>query len=138
VIVIVDASVAVKWIAPEEGQPAALELIRTSDKLCAPEFLLLEVGNTIWKKVRRGELSSDQASGGLGFLRRVIQRFVPDTLLADRALAISLEGDHPIYDCLYVACAEHENGVVVTADTRLLTKLGGRYDGILQQLGALH
>jgi len=26
---------------------------------------------------------------------------------------------HPVYDCLYIACAEANDGVVVTADMRL-------------------
>jgi predicted nucleic acid-binding protein len=133
---ILDSSVAVKWIAPEVGQEAAIDLINEERELVAPEFILVEVGNIILKKVRRGELSRGQGNEGIGLIRRVVQRLVPDELLADRALAIALDTDHPVYDCLYVACAEHADGTVVTADERLVNKFAARFSGKLQLLGA--
>ena len=133
---IVDSSVAVKWIAPEVGQEAAIDLINEERELVAPEFILVEVGNILWKKVRRGELSKEQGGEGIGLIRRIVQRFVPDEMLADRAVAIALETDHPVYDCLYVACAEHAEGTVVTADERLVNKFSSRFSGKLRLLGA--
>ena len=132
---VVDSSVAVKWIAPEEGQDAAIKLIGSERELIAPEFLLVETGNTVWKKVRRGELSGEQSAQGLGFIRRVVQRFIPDELLADRALAIAMETEHPIYDCLYLACAEREDGTVATADAKWANKLSARFGARLYLLG---
>jgi len=133
---IVDSSVAVKWIAPEVGQEAAIDLINQERELVAPEFILVEVGNIIGKKVRHGELSKEQGVEGIGLIPRIVQRFIPDELLADRALAIALDTDHPVYDWLYVARAEHADGTVVSADERLVNKFSSRFSGTLQLLGA--
>jgi predicted nucleic acid-binding protein len=37
---------------------------------------------------------------------------------------IAGELDHPVYDCFYLALAELERTILVTADTRLLGKVG--------------
>jgi len=97
---------------------------------------LVETGNTLWKKARRGELSDEQAAQGLGLIGRTVQRFIPDKALADRALSIARSIDHPVYDCLYLACAEREDGVVVTSDNRLIDKLSAQFGARLHLLGA--
>jgi hypothetical protein len=51
-MVVVDASAALKWILDEDGQSAALELL-DEDMLHAPDFLLGDVANVLWSKVRR-------------------------------------------------------------------------------------
>jgi predicted nucleic acid-binding protein len=55
---VIDASVAIKWIIDEEGSPAALALRKHS--LAAPDLLMAECANILWKKSRRGELSTDE------------------------------------------------------------------------------
>ena len=53
---VIDASVAVKWFAPEVLSSEAESLLDGDDALFAPDLLLVECGNIIWKKVRLGEL----------------------------------------------------------------------------------
>ena len=43
----------------------------------------------------------------------------PSAALVAHASAIALEIAHPVYDCLYLACAEVEGAPLVTADGRL-------------------
>ena len=57
---VIDASIAVKWVVEEEGTPEALAL-RQKAKLIAPELLVAECANILWKKVQRGELLKDEA-----------------------------------------------------------------------------
>ncbi|MGJ3628099.1 type II toxin-antitoxin system VapC family toxin [Sphingomonas sp. MMS24-JH45] len=51
---VIDASVAVKWFVPEEDSDRAFKIVALH-QLCAPSLLRTEVGNAIWKKLRRGE-----------------------------------------------------------------------------------
>jgi predicted nucleic acid-binding protein len=53
---VIDASVAIKWFAPELLSAEAERLLDVDDALFAPDLLLVERGNIIWKKVRLGEL----------------------------------------------------------------------------------
>jgi predicted nucleic acid-binding protein len=66
---VIDASVAVKWVIEETGTEAALSL-RRGAKLIAPELLVAECANVLWKKVRRNELSRDEAHLAARLLHR--------------------------------------------------------------------
>ncbi len=46
---VIDASIAVKWVVDENGTPEALAL-RARAKLIAPELLIAECANILWKK----------------------------------------------------------------------------------------
>ena len=46
---VIDASIAVKWVIEEDGTPEALAL-RQNAKLIAPELLVAECANILWKK----------------------------------------------------------------------------------------
>lgn len=121
---IVDASVAFKWIFPEEGSDAAIALVGRDD-LRAPALLLVEIGNAIWKKFARGELRDREAyATQLGLVASLVT-FADDADLAPRALEIATLLDHPIYDCLYLALAEREGEPVVTADARFARNVAG-------------
>lgn len=121
-----DASVAVKWIVPEEQEDSAEALLLMGARWTAPEFLMIEVGNVLRTKMRNQQLDPNQARSGLEFVRSTIERFVADGELVDRAFEIAVDLGHPIYDCLYVACAERESGRMVTADQRFANRLTGR------------
>ena len=45
--------------------------------------------------------------------------------LAKRASEISLDLEHPAYDCFYLALAEREDAMLVTADRRLVERVRG-------------
>ena len=57
---VIDASIAVKWVVEEDGTSEALTLRRRA-KVIAPELLVAECANILWKKVQRDELSNDEA-----------------------------------------------------------------------------
>ena len=116
---IVDASVAVKWLFIEEGTVEARQLLAHRIVLYAPDFLLTEAANVIWKKARRKEITHTQPY--LEELTRLPDAVMlcPSADLVALASAIALEIDHPVYDCLYLACAEVEGAPLVTADGKL-------------------
>ena len=60
--IVVDASVAVKWLVAEEGSDAADRLLTDGDDLYAPRLMASEVANALWRKARLGEIERDQAA----------------------------------------------------------------------------
>jgi predicted nucleic acid-binding protein len=59
---VVDASVVINWHVEEIHTDAARRLLRDdAPVLHAPDLLFSEVGNILWKKVRRGNLTDGQA-----------------------------------------------------------------------------
>ena len=115
---VVDSSVAVKWFVQEPLRDEARKLIRGDDLLCAPDILFAEIANVGWRLVTRGDVSRDLAFEMVTQVGDPFSRIVSSSLLCERAFDIALTLGHPVYDCLYLACAEVSDAVLVTADER--------------------
>ena len=119
---IVDASIAFKWIANEADTDLANRLLTISD-VTAPTLLLVEVGNGIWKKALREEIDGAVSfSDEIRSLSRIVT-IIEEVEYIPRALELARELNHAIYDCVYLAMAEAHDEVVVTADAKFIAKL---------------
>ncbi len=115
---VVDASVAAKWVLKELDSEPARRVAREAEML-APDLLWAELGNVLWRRQRLGELSPLDARGMLLTLRAVPVQTHSMFPLLPLALEIALAIGHSIYDCIYLALADREDCRVVTADRRL-------------------
>jgi predicted nucleic acid-binding protein len=116
---IVDASVAVKWIVAEPLREEALDLLHQND-LVATDLLLAEVRNALVNRVRRRLSTIEQArtaAAAFGAIPLLLER-ASDQLEQAFDLALALE--HPIYDCIYLALALGRGLSLVSADRRLI------------------
>lgn len=115
---VVDASVAVKWFVPEAHSGDAERLLDPEIQLSAPDLILPEVGNTIWKKVRRQEISAAEATEVLSaFTNMPLDLHSSEGLLAP-AFEIAVALDRTVYDSMYLALAVGLDCPFVTADER--------------------
>lgn len=112
---VIDASVALKWVIEEGGSAAARDLIG-EDALAAPDLLLVECANVLWSKARRGQISPADAAAALVAIQATPIRIVPTQAHVAAAQAIAFELDQTAYDSLYLAVALAERAVLVTAD----------------------
>jgi predicted nucleic acid-binding protein len=132
---IVDASIVVKWAIQEDGHSDAIALIEADHEIVVPEFLHVEVGSALWKKVRRREITQEQALAASEAIRFAFNAYVHTPDLIERALALAFELDHPIYDCLYLAAALEYDLTLVTADARFISALAnGPYESQVMSL----
>jgi predicted nucleic acid-binding protein len=122
-MIVVDASVVMKWFAPEELAEEADRLQPVADRLVAPDFLLTEVAQVAWLKQRRGELATADASRIVSQLRCSGLQLVPSELLLEDAFALAVRLDHGIYGCLYAAAAERLDARLITWDKPFFHKL---------------
>ena len=119
---VIDASIAVKWVVEEHRTPEALAL-RQKAKLIAPDLLVAECANILWKKVQRQELLKQEALIAARLLQGAEIELRPMRFLFEAATRMSIEIGHPAYDCLYLALAVETECPFVTADERFLRKL---------------
>jgi predicted nucleic acid-binding protein len=119
---VVDASIAVKWVVEEDGTRQAL-ILRREARLIAPDLLIAECANILWKKVQRNELSKEEALLAARLLQGAEIELLPTRSSMEAATRIAIELDHPAYDCIYLALAIENGCKFVTADERLLRKL---------------
>lgn len=127
---VVDASVAVKWVVEEAGTEEALSLLERS-ALSAPDLLMAECANILWKKVRRGELTEQEAGLAGQLIQRADLDVQPTRPLMSRALDLAIALDHAAYDCIYLALAIENGWRFVTADERFVRKLAELQDAEL-------
>jgi predicted nucleic acid-binding protein len=113
---VIDASVAVKWVLPEPDSAAAVAIRITDEDLVAPSIAWAEIGNAIWKAVRRRDLAARDAAETLRVAMAHYAYLVPLDECAERAIELAVNLPHPIYDCFYLALAERDNVPLVTAD----------------------
>lgn len=120
--IVVDASVAIKWILEEDGSQAARQLV-ADEVLVAPDFLIIESANVLWAAARAGKLSVDRAKSALAAISATPIQFLSATDYGDAAQSLAFELEHPVYDSLYLAVALAERAVLVTADRRFASRV---------------
>jgi len=118
VALIVDASVAVKWIVAEPLRDEALELVRQND-VVVPDLLPVEVRNALVNRVRRRLATVEEARRAASAFRAIPLIVEPSADRLDEAFDLALAFEHPIYDCIYLALAVIRQLTLVTADRRM-------------------
>jgi predicted nucleic acid-binding protein len=119
-MIVVDASVIVKWFIPEVGAVPAKALLATTDELIAPELARIEVASALIRKGIRQELAGADVEIALrAWLRALTDGQVlllPNADDLEAAAKLALELQHPLPDCLYLAVAERLGVALITAD----------------------
>jgi predicted nucleic acid-binding protein len=118
-VFVVDASVVVKWFVPEIHSDAARRLLVLPHEYVAPDLLFAETANTIWKKIRRGELTAEEGPQLVADVGRIAVDTVSCRALAEDAHALANATGRTVYDSMYVALAVRLNTRSITADDRL-------------------
>ena len=128
----IDASVMARWfLVGEEFEEQALKIRNDYAggliELYAPDLIIYEVLNSIWKAVVRKLMDRDDAMKCI----EVLFKLLPEICRLDehdmgRALSIAVREKLTVYDALYVVVAMKTNSSLVTADRELYEK-AGRY-----------
>ena len=119
-VFVVDASVVIKWFVPEIHREAAGRLLETADHYLAPDLLFSEIGNAIWKKVRRKELTSRQGRELAADISTVAVETVSARSLFEDAFGVAIATGLTVYDAMYLALAVRLDTKLITADDRLV------------------
>jgi predicted nucleic acid-binding protein len=140
-VLVLDASVAVKWALPSSipsSMPSSnetltaesLELLKRyvegSLHFLVPDIFWAEVGNVFWKGVRQQRWQLSFAEAATSHLRNWDFHTVSSQALLPEALKIAFAYDRSVYDCLYVALAIQFNTEMITADEQLANALAAR------------
>jgi predicted nucleic acid-binding protein len=119
-MIVLDASVTVKWFASEPGSAKARSLVHSDEELVAPELTQVEVASALVKKVIRQQLSLEEAHEALSLWFEAINDgdivLLPDADYLAAASELALHLAHPLADCLYLALAERLGVALITAN----------------------
>jgi predicted nucleic acid-binding protein len=129
--IVIDASVVAALYVEEPFSVAARETLARSREegadLHAPDLLLIECANALWKRVRRDELDREAAMAAIGELSRLedLELHPMDERLAPPALSLAIAHELTAYDAAYAALAVQLGGVVVSGDRRFVERATG-------------
>lgn len=129
-LVVVDASLALKWVIPETDSNIAIGLLDkwTNDgtKVIAPALFAYEVTNIIYRQSKSNKFTFDEANKSLTklFSMGILLKFSFYEDISAQAMEFARLFDLPAtYDAHYLALAQFEHSEYWTADTRLWNAL---------------
>ncbi len=125
VVGVLDASVVVKLVVPETGTAESLAVIERPLRWVAPRLMVIEVASALRQKAASKALSPVNAAEALAATLDAVDDGViglaDDEALVQAALNLALALNHKVPDCLYLALAEREGALLVSADRKLLS-----------------
>lgn len=123
--VVPDASVVVKWFVPERDHRIARDLrddyLDGVHELLAPDLLPFEVVNALRYSGHYAGRRLEVAAEAIGDYGIDLRPFAASGQVATVAEAV----DVTVYDASYIAIADDTEGVLYTADRRLVEAVGG-------------
>lgn len=128
---IIDASIAVKWFAKEQGWKEALKLkedyIARKVNLIIPELLFYELINALKYKAANKAVIFD-AINTLFTMQLRVEAL--NEILSKELTEIAMQYNISAYDAAYVALAELFDCELITADEKLINKKIGNISHI--------
>ena len=74
-IFVIDTSVAVKWFVEEPGRDLARQFLKADGQRVAPDFLIAEVANVLWRRQRTGDVKEVQVNEALDKIAVILSGF---------------------------------------------------------------
>jgi predicted nucleic acid-binding protein len=135
-MIVVDASLAVKWMLWEADSPTALAFLREPGlEFAAPELIFIEVAGVI---VRRGNENKALHADALRALQKwtiawsdhIVKHYRVTERRLFTASSMALSIGHPLKDCVYLALAKELNSDLATCDAKFRDKASTLYPRI--------
>jgi predicted nucleic acid-binding protein len=124
--VVLDASVAVKWLLPADTEPLhteSMDLLRRFQRveigLVVPEFFWIEISNVLWKRTRSSTVTKSTAQSLYRDMQTKGLKTIWSTRLIPAAFEIAATYERSVYDSLYIALAKDMETFLITADEKL-------------------
>ncbi len=132
---VVDASVALKWVLRDEEatlQADALlnDLLAGRVSLFAPSLFDYEITNALKVTVAKGRMTESKAQTALADFRLYSIERMDFPPVQDAAFKFALQYNRSAYDSAYVALAQSLGGWLFTGDKRLFNAIGEAIDWV--------
>lgn len=117
-IPIIDACVAIKWFIPENNFEKAGDILKSHNKMIAPDLFLIEFDSIVTKKVRQRLIEPIDAFKMRELIRSLPFEIIQYPVISKVAFELSLNLPITQNDACYLAAAIEFEQSVITADER--------------------
>ncbi len=132
---VIDTSVVVKWFIAEANSAEAQKIYAKHQTgevtLLAPDLIYAEVGNVIQQKQMFEGMAASDAQIILTHFREVGIKLTADADLLDQAYQLAIIYACAVYDAMFLALSVREGCQFVTADLKLLNKVGSAFSNVV-------
>lgn len=122
-LVVVDASVAAKWVLTEPDTHLALDFLNDPVRRIAPSLIRVEVAGAVLRQLRTDTMTCEQAKAAVTRWDRlassIFVQLIDQEELLDNAITMALSIRHTVPDCFYLAAARQFDCRLITADRTL-------------------
>ena len=135
-MIVVDASLAAKWVLWEAHSDAALDFWETHvGDLAAPDLIAVEVASALVRRANMDKSLTEAMREGLMHWSRLmagtgIQQFRVTPPRVQRAADLAMTLGHPVKDCLYLDLAAELDCPLITCDVKFAAKARGVYAAV--------
>jgi predicted nucleic acid-binding protein len=116
---VLDASAAIEVVLARGKAHEFERLLEEADQVLAPDLIISEVVNTIWKYHQFESLSLNMCDQALEFAVGLLDVIVPCQELYREAFLLARSARQPAYDMFYLALARREDAGFLTTDRAL-------------------
>lgn len=131
-MIVVDASVAVKWFLKEPYSEEAITLVTCAQKLVGPTLANYEVAGAFIRALRRKDIDEattiSSCDRWLQTIHTNVMQLSFDQADVIRGTSIAVQLNHALADCIYLAMAERLGGSLITADEVFFDKAKKSFD----------
>ena len=118
--VVLDANCAMEIAFNKTGAARLKALLAESEEVLAPDLIVPEFVNGVWKLYQFTQTDLDLRDQALGTLLEIIDTLVPSREIYRDAFALSrAQKTRAAYDMFYLALALRENAILLTLDSTL-------------------
>lgn len=133
-LILVDASIAAKFVLTEMDTALALELLNGEDRLAAPGIIKHEVAGAVLRRLRSGTMELEPARTACDDWHAILAdgrvHLVPVEEVYTQAVELAFETRHALVDCFYLATAQRLHAPLVTADRTFHARAGKVYSRV--------
>jgi len=123
-MLVIDASALAALLMPESGGEEVEKAVKEAERVFTLDLAAYEVGNAVWRRVRRGELSMEEGNVVVSTLLSLLETFEVFSYreVAADAFKLAVDAGITVYDAAYVVLAKRLDARLLTLDGELLRK----------------
>jgi predicted nucleic acid-binding protein len=123
-MLVIDASALAALLMPEDGGEEVEKAVKETERVSTLDLATYEVGNAVWRRVRRGELSMEEGNVVVSTLLSLLETFEVFSYreVAADAFRLAVDAGITAYDAAYVVLAKKLDARLITLDGELLRK----------------